>query len=78
MRGFAASAEDLNARQRAVLERPKTGDAIRLAEYIERSPQEIKDRQARDDLRGLVEMGFVRRRGKARRTEYVRTEKQMD
>ncbi|MCG2659036.1 MAG: putative DNA binding domain-containing protein [Kiritimatiellae bacterium] len=76
--GLIASVEDLNARQRAVVKGLKTGESIKLADYIGRSPEKIKDRQARADLKGLVEMGFMRRRGQARQTEYVRTEKQLE
>jgi Fic family protein len=60
-----------------VLKNLQIGDVIRLADYLARSP-DVQERQARADLRGLVEMGFLRRRGQARQTEYVRTEKQFD
>jgi len=78
LKGVVASGHDLNPRQRAVLKSLQIEEAIRIADYITRSPEEIKERQARDDLKSLVEMGFMRRRGQARQTEYVRTEKQFD
>lgn len=73
--GLLASIEDLNARQRAVLEGMKPGQTVKLLGYIEKSADGIKDRQARDDLKKLVEKGFMRRRGEARASEYVRTDK---
>ena len=78
LKGIIASGQDLNLRQRAVLKNLQIDEAIRLAEYMARSPEKIQERQARDDLKALVEMGFMRRRGQARQTEYVRTEKQFD
>ncbi|MGO8766220.1 MAG: ATP-binding protein [Limisphaerales bacterium] len=75
--GAASSGQDLNPRQRAVLKNLQVDDVIRLADYLERSP-DVQERQARADLKDLVEMGFLRRRGQARQTEYVRTEKQFD
>ena len=75
--GVASSGQDLNPRQRAVLKNLQVDDVIRLADYLERSP-DVQERQARVDLKNLVEMGFLRRRGQARQTEYVRTEKQFD
>ena len=78
LKGVVATGQDLNTRQRAVLKRLQIDETIRIADYIARSPEEIKERQARGDLKSLVEMGFMRRRGQARQTEYVRTEKQFD
>ena len=75
--GAASSGQDLNPRQRAVLKNLQTDDAIRLGDYLERVP-DVSERQARVDLKELVEMGFLRRQGQARQTEYVRTEKQFD
>lgn len=75
--GAAASAQDLNERQRAVLKNLQLDDEIRLGDYLERAP-DVSERQARSDLKNLVEMGFLRRRGQARQTKYVRTEKQFD
>ena len=78
LKGVVASGNDLNPRQRAVLKNLQIDEAIRITDYMARSPEDIKERQARDDLKALVEMGFMRRRGQARQTEYVRTEKQFD
>ena len=77
LKGIIASGSDLNQRQRAVLKNLQIGDVIRLADYLERAPN-VQERQARVDLKNLVEMGFLRRQGQARQTEYVRTEKQFD
>ncbi|MCX7047271.1 MAG: putative DNA binding domain-containing protein [Candidatus Sumerlaeota bacterium] len=74
-KGITASAEDLNTRQRKILNSMKTGQTIRLSDYIQRLPGDVKERQARNDLKNLADMGFMRQRGKARLTEYVRTDK---
>jgi len=78
LKGVIASGSDLNPRQRAVLKNLVTDEVIRIADYIVRVPGGIQERQARVDLSDLVEMGFLRRQGQARQTEYVRTEKQFD
>jgi len=36
--------------------------------------KDVKERQARSDLRELVDLGYLQVRGRGRSTEYVRTE----
>ena len=78
IKGLAAMAQDLNPRQRAVLKSLRAGQVIRFLDYLEHSPERVGERQVREDLKKLVEMGFLDRRGQARQTEYVRTDKQLE
>lgn len=69
------SAIDLNDRQQGLLGSLKTGQSIRVPEYVERFGQGITDRQARRDLVDLENSGFLVRHGAGSKTTYERTEK---
>lgn len=64
-----------NSRQGALLEKLKPGKSIVPSEYFEMVKDEVKDRQARKDLRQLADAGFLRREGRTSSLVYVRTEK---
>ena len=66
----------LNERQEALLQGMKTKDAVSTSAFRERFS--ISDRQARNDLTGLVKTGYLRRVGSGPATRYVRTEKDFE
>jgi ATP-dependent DNA helicase RecG len=63
--------DELNERQRRMAEKLAVGDTITLSEYRERYAKEIGERQARTDLRGLVDLGYLRIAGRGRATRYL-------
>jgi ATP-dependent DNA helicase RecG len=67
----------LNERQRALLDGLKNNESIRMDEYIERAGSGISDRQARRDLRNLVDTGFLDPIGAGPATAYRRTEEEI-
>ena len=66
----------LNERQEALLQGMKTKDAVSTSVF--RGRFSISDRQARNDLTGLVKTGYLRRVGSGPATRYVRTEKDFE
>ena len=64
----------LNKRQRALLDGLGTNESIRLDEYVEQAGSGISDRQARRDLRNLVDAGLLDPIGAGPATCYRRTE----
>ncbi|PLR28193.1 transcriptional regulator [Caulobacter zeae] len=71
--GAAATATALNERQGATLAQLRPGDSIRLPEYMDQHG--VSERQARRDLAGLTERGFLVRKGKGPATDYQRSDK---
>ncbi len=66
---------DINEQQRRLLKNLSLGEAIKMAKYRKEFAEEVKERQARMDLKELVDLGFLKVRGKGRSTEYVRAER---
>lgn len=64
----------LNERQFALLETLRPGDTIRHADYLERVPGDLSERQVRRDLAELEGYGLLERVGQARATAYRRTD----
>ena len=64
----------LNERQQALLDGLGKNESIRLDEYVERAGRGISDRQARRDLRNLVDAGLLDTIGAGPATSYRRTE----
>ena len=67
----------LNERQQALLDGLGTNESIRLDEYIVRAGSGISDRQARRDLRYLVDAGLLDPIGAGPATCYRRTETEL-
>ena len=65
---------EINERQRRLLESLSPGDVVNITTYREEFAIDVKERRARTDLRELVDLGYLRMRGKGRSTEYLRTE----
>jgi ATP-dependent DNA helicase RecG len=72
-RGLVSS--DLNERQRTLVQALQPHETINSAEYREKF--EVSERQARSDLSGMVEHGYLRRIGAGRATQYERTAKEI-
>ncbi len=68
---------EINERQRRLLETLLPGEAVNISKYGKEFATNVKERQARADLRELVDLGYLRMRGKGRSTEYVRTEQEL-
>lgn len=68
---------EINERQRILLDSLKSGETTNIAAYSKEFANSVKERQARMDLKELVDLGYLRVRGKGRSTEYVRTQKKM-
>lgn len=68
---------EINERQRRLLETLKPGEAINMGKYMKGFAKDVKERQARTDLRELVDLGYLRMRGKGRLTEYVRVQREL-
>lgn len=64
----------INERQRALLDGLGINESIRMDEYVERVGRGISDRQARRDLRNLVDAGLLDPIGAGPATSYRRTE----
>lgn len=62
----------LNKRQTDLLKRIKVKQTTTLAEYRMREGKKVQERQAREDLRQLVEDRYLRKEGKGRATRYIR------
>jgi len=65
---------EINERQRTLLEVLGSGETVNLAKYMKKYAKSVKERQARSDLRELVDLGYLQVRGRGRSTEYVRTQ----
>ena len=65
---------EINERQRTLLKALSPSETVNIAKYRKDYAKEVKERQARSDLRGLVYLGYLQVRGRGRSTEYVRTE----
>ena len=63
--------QELNTRQQKVITQLREGDLCTAKEYMR--AHEISERQAQEDLRGLVEVGALIKEGKARATVFRRT-----
>ena len=68
---------EFNQRQRSLLRTLRPGDTINIFEYKTEFAKDIKERQARMDLRKLVDVGYLRMRGRGRSTRYIRTEREL-
>ena len=68
---------EINERQLRLLKTLRPGEATNMTKYRNEFAKEIKERQARMDLKGLVDLGYLRVRGKGRSTEYVRGEREL-
>jgi predicted HTH transcriptional regulator len=64
--------QDLNSRQRSLLDALKQGEALPLREYLARFAASITDRHARRDLDELVKGGFLVVEGRGSTTVYRR------
>lgn len=64
-----------NTRQIEAIDKLKTGDIIKVAEYLSLIGEEIAPRTARDDIKGLVKAGYLKQQGKGQSTVYIRTDK---
>jgi ATP-dependent DNA helicase RecG len=64
-----------NERQAALLQALAPDESIRLREFLERFGRELSDRQARRDIRELVNAGYLVQVGSGPATEYKRTNK---
>ena len=65
---------EIKERQRRLLEILRSGETVNIAKYMEDYAKDVKERQARSDLRELVDLGYLQVRGRGRSTEYIRTE----
>lgn len=65
---------EINERQRSLLKALSPGQTVKLANYRKDYAADVKERQARSDLRELVDLGYLQVRGRGRLTEYVRSE----
>jgi len=64
---------EINERQRKLLEVLGPGETVNVVSYRKEYAKDVKERQARSDLRELVKLGYLEVRGRGRSTEYVRT-----
>ena len=70
-----AEARALSERAFAYLLDAKKGDRITRNAYQERYATGVAERSARNDLKRLVDFGYLRQVGAASKTAYIRTEK---
>jgi ATP-dependent DNA helicase RecG len=70
-----APVTQLNERQEGLLESLQTGAQINLRDYIDRFASKVSDRQARRDLKQLIEADLLRIEGKGRAAVYRRTQR---
>ena len=78
MRGGHSPGElpgELNARQIDLLRRMRPGNSTSVGAVLKESGGNLSERTARNDLTGLVKLGFLARQGQGKSTFYVRTEK---
>lgn len=78
MRGGHAPSElpgQLNARQIDLLRRLRPGNTVSVGNVLKSAGGNLSERTARNDLTGLVKLGFLARQGQGKSTFYVRTEK---
>ncbi len=68
---------EINERQRKLLKALIPGEATNMTKYRKEFAKEVKERQARTDLKELVGLAYLRVQGKGRSTEYVRTEREV-
>ena len=73
-----AEAEALAPRLAAFVQEAEAGDRFTRAEYQERFASDVSDRTANDDIRSLLDAGYLRQEGSGRNTSYVRTSKTYD
>ncbi|MCK4485525.1 MAG: putative DNA binding domain-containing protein [Desulfobacterales bacterium] len=71
------SGVEINERQKRLLETLRPGEATNMAKYRKEFAKDVKERQARTDLKELVDLGYLWVRGKGRSTEYVRAEREL-
>jgi ATP-dependent DNA helicase RecG len=67
------ASDELNRRERKLLDELKAGEIVRLPEYCERLA--VSERQARRDLGTLVDFGWLEREGDGPSTVFRRTRK---
>lgn len=70
-----APQENINERQKRLLEALQPGESISAGDYAERFAEGVVERQARRDLRDLEDADLLRREGKGKATVYVRTQR---
>lgn len=61
-----------NKRQTDLLKRMKVEQNITLSDYQRQEGKNVRERQAREDLRQLTDHGYLRKEGKGRATRYTR------
>ena len=71
------SGVEINERQKRLLETLRPGEATNMTKYRKEFAKDVKERQARTDLKELVDLGYLWVRGKGRSTEYVRAEREL-
>lgn len=67
----------ISDRQRGLIEALKSGEQIRLREYVEKFAGEVSERQAQRDLKELQEADLLRLEGKGRGAHYIRTKRRL-
>ena len=68
--------EQLNVRQIELLNRMRPGEKITITSLRKSTGEEsMSERTARNDLTGLVKLGFLVRQAQGKNTFYIRTEK---
>lgn len=78
MRGGHSPGElpgEMNARQIDLLRRTRPGSFLDLPTIYKNAGGELSERTVRNDLVGLVKLGFLARQGQGKSTFYIRTEK---
>lgn len=78
MRGGHSPGElprQLNTRQIDLLRVMRPGASLNLADVRRSAAGSLSERTARNDLAGLVKLGFLARQGQGKSTFYIRTEK---
>jgi len=68
---------EINERQLRFLKTLSPGEATSMTKYRKEFAKEVKERQARTDLKELVDLGYLQVRGKGRSTEYVRADREL-
>ena len=76
--GGSAVAEPLAPRLAAFVGAVEPGDRLTRAEYQGRFAPDVSDRTANEDIRGLLDAGYLRQEGSGPSTAYVRTAKTYD
>ena len=68
-------ARSLSERSFVYLTTARSGERITREEYQERFAKDVAERSARNDLKRLVDFGYIRQVGAASKTAYIRTNK---